>query len=188
MSSQPKTRLTPEEYLAIEREAEFKSEYFDGEMFAMTGARENHNLICANITRVLGNQLVDRPCYLYPSDMRIKVASVEKYTYPDVAVVCGERIFEDETRDTLLNPMVIIEVLSKSTEGYNRGEKFEYYKLIQSFTDYVLVNQKPYRVEHFAKQEPGRWTYYDLTTAEDVLRLDSVGCEVSLKDIYLKVE
>ena len=188
MSSQPKTRITPQEYLAIEREAEFKSEYFDGEMFALAGARENHTLICSNLARFLGNQLADRPCYVYPNEMRIKVVSVEKYTYPDVAVVCGERFFEDETRDTLLNPMVIIEVLSKSTEGYDRGAKFEYYQLIESLTDYILITQKPYRVEHFVKQQQGRWTYYDLRSADDILKLDSVGCEVSLNDIYLKVE
>jgi Uma2 family endonuclease len=188
MSSQVKTYLTPEEYLAIERQAEYKSEYFNGEMFAMTGASTQHNQITSNLIRVLGNQLLDRPCNVYGSDMRVRVSSAQKYTYPDVIVTCGQRIFEDKETDTLLNPIIIIEVLSKSTEGYDRGQKFEYYQLIESFTDYILITQQPYRVEHYVKQEQGRWTYYDLRSADDVLRLDSVGCEVSLKDIYLKVE
>jgi hypothetical protein len=122
MFSQPQKILTPAEYLARERQADVKSEYFAGEVFAMAGASRRHNLILANIIRVLGNQLLERPCNVYPSDMRVKITELGKYTYPDVAVVRGEEIFEDEHNDTLLNPQVIIEVLSESTEAYDRGK------------------------------------------------------------------
>jgi Uma2 family endonuclease len=188
MSTQPKARLTPEEYLAIERAAEYKNEFFNGEIFAMTGASRQHNQITVNFVRVLGNQLLESPCNVYASEMRVKAISAQNYMYPDVVVTCGQTFFEDQEMDTLLNPKVLIEVLSPSTAAFDRAEKFAYYKLIESLTDYVLVNQKPYRVEHFVKQEQGRWTYYDFTSADEVLRLDSVGCEVLLKDIYLKVE
>src|ERR1051325_5141739 len=130
MSYQRKTLLTPEEYLAIERKSEVKHEYFAGEMFAMVGASKWHNLIAANVIRVLGNQLLDRPCNVYPSDMRVKARATGMYTYPDVVVACAEEQFDDAERDTLLNPVVIIEVLSESTEAYDRGRKFEHYQSI----------------------------------------------------------
>src|SRR5215211_3382177 len=152
MSSQRKTLLTPEEYLAVERRSEVRSEYLAGEVFAMVGASKRHNLIVSNLIRVLGNQLLDRPCNVYPSDMRVKVSRIGKYTYPDVVVACEEEEFDDEERDTLLNPLVIIEVLSESTEAYDRGRKFEHYQYIESLTEYLLVSQEPYRVEQYVRQ------------------------------------
>lgn len=187
MSSQPNTYISPEEYLAAERRAEYRSEYFAGEMFAMAGASKRHNLITGNISRVLGNQLLERPCNVYSVDMRVKIGETVKYTYPDIVATCGEEQFEDAESDTLLNPMLIIEVLSPSTEGYDRGKKFEAYQRIASFVEYVLVAQEPYRVEHFVREGERRWSYSEYRDAHDVIRLNSIGCELTLKDIYLKV-
>ncbi|HEX8921122.1 MAG TPA: Uma2 family endonuclease, partial [Pyrinomonadaceae bacterium] len=136
MSSQRKTLLTPEEYLALERKSEIKHEYYAGEMFAMVGASKRHNLITTNIIRSLGNQLLERGCNVYASDMRVKVSATGKYTYPDIVVACEEEKFDDAENDTLLNPVVVIEVLSEFTEAYDRGKKFEQYQNIESLTDY----------------------------------------------------
>ncbi|HEX6185194.1 MAG TPA: Uma2 family endonuclease [Pyrinomonadaceae bacterium] len=187
MSSQRKTLLTPEEYLAVERRSEGKSEYLAGEVFAMVGASKRHNLITANLIRVLGNQLLDRPCNVYPSDMRVKVSPLGKYTYLDVVVACEEEEFDDEERDTLLNPVVVIEVLLESTEAYDRGKKFEHYQYIESLTEYLLVSQEPYRVEQYVRQGGQEWKYYEYHSAEDVLRISVIGCELALKDVYVKV-
>jgi Uma2 family endonuclease len=135
MSYPPKHVLTPAEYLALERKALYKSEYFAGEMFAMAGASRRHNLIVANIIRVLGNQLLERDCNVYPSDMRVKISKIEKYTYPDVVVACGKEVFEDEENDTLLTPVVIIEVLSESTEAYDRDKKFAWKRYSEGLED-----------------------------------------------------
>lgn len=187
MSSQPKKQLTPAEYLALERRAEFKSEYFAGEMFAMAGASQRHNLIAANIIRALGNQLLERPCSVYPSDMRVKIGKINKYTYPDIMVVCGEERFEDEQHDALLNPMVIIEILSESTEAYDRGKKFEHYQSLESLREYVLISQDPYRVEQYVRQDDRTWTYSEFHQAEEIVHLPTIDCTLPLKDIYAKV-
>jgi Uma2 family endonuclease len=179
--------LTPEEYLAIERKAEFKSEYFNGEMFAMAGAHEPHNIIASNIIRALGNQLLERDCIVYPSDMRVKVSAINKYTYPDVAVACGKRIFEDSEIDTLLNPIVIFEILSASTEARDRGEKFRQYQFIQSLVEYILITQDAIRVEQYVRQSDRTWLYSEYQSLDEVIKLESIGCELALKDIYLKI-
>jgi Uma2 family endonuclease len=188
MSSQPNTYLSPEEYLAIERKAEYRSEYFAGEMFAMAGAsKKRHNLITGNVSRVLGNQLLERECNVYSVDMRVKISGTIKYTYPDIVATCGDEQFEDAESDTLLNPQLIIEVLSPSTEGYDRGKKFEAYQRIASLVEFILVSQEPYRVEHFMRESERRWAYSEYRTAEDTVQLKSIGCELTLKDIYIKV-
>ena len=187
MSSQHKLLITPEEYLAAERKAETKSEYFGGEVFAMVGASKRHNLIAANIIRVFGNQLVDRPCNVYPSDMRVKVSATGKYTYPDVVVACEPEQFDDAENDTLLNPVVIVEVLSASTEAYDRGKKFEGYQQIESLTEYILVAQEPYRIEQYVRQSDKEWRYSEYHTAEDVVKISVISCELALKDVYAKV-
>jgi Uma2 family endonuclease len=187
MSHQPKTLLTPEEYLALERKSETKSEYYAGEVFAMVGASKRHNLIAANIIRVLGNQLLDRPCNVYPSDMRVKVSATGKYTYPDVVVACEEEKFDDEEKDTLLNPVVIIEVLSESTEAYDRGKKFEQYQHIESLTEYLLITQDRYRVEQYVRQSNREWRYSEYHSADDVVNVSVIGCQLPLKDVYAKV-
>jgi Uma2 family endonuclease len=187
LSSQRKTLLTPEEYLAIERKSETRNEYFAGEVFAMVGASKRHNLITANLIRVLGNQLINRPCNVYPSDMRVKVSATGKYTYPDVVVACEEELFDDEEKDTLLNPVVIIEVLSESTEAYDRGKKFEHYQQTVSLTEYLLVAQEPYRVEQYVRQSNREWRYSEYHNAEDTVSISVINCELALKDVYAKV-
>ena len=187
MSSQPKTLLTPEEYLAIEREAEFKSEYYKGEVFAFAGASLRHNLISANILANVHAQLRGGPCSAFPSDMRITIPQTPHYTYADVVVVCGQPELDDDFKDNLLNPMVIVEVLSPATESYDRGKKFESYQRIASLMEYVLVTQDRPRVEQFLRQTDGRWLYSE-TSAQGIIKLTSIDCELSLNDIYEKVE
>jgi Uma2 family endonuclease len=187
MSSQPTTYLTPEEYLAIERKAAYKSDYIDGGMVAMTGASRKHNLITSNITREISQQLRGRPCEGYASDMRVRVPSTRLYTYPDVVVVCGEPQFEDEQVDTLLNPMLIIEVLSESTELYDRGKKFGFYRTIESLAEYLLVAQDECKVEQYVKQPGGRWLLSDYRSLEDVVELSSIQCRLALKEVYDKI-
>src|SRR5205085_7130396 len=187
MSSQSETLLSPEEYLAIERKSELKHEYFAGEMFARVGASKRHNLITANIIRILGNQLLKRPCNVYPSDMRVKVSATGKYTYPDVVVACEEEKFADAESDTLLNPVIVIEVLSESTEAYDRGKKFEQYQAIESLTEYLLVAQDPYRIEQYVRQSNREWRYSEYHNAEEIIKLNAIGCDLAVKDVYAKV-
>ncbi|HUS13738.1 MAG TPA: Uma2 family endonuclease [Chloroflexia bacterium] len=187
MVSQPQPRYTPEEYLALERAAPTKSEYLDGTMFAMAGASRQHNTITANLVRHLGNQFAGGPCRVYVSDMRVKVAATGLYTYPDVAAVCGREEFADAQADTLLNPTVIFEVLSPSTEAYDRGLKFAHYWRLASLTDYVLVAQDRVRVEHFTRHGAG-WYVTEITSLDAALQLDSVGCALPLGAIYQNVE
>ena len=189
MSTLPKTFITPEQYLEIERKAEFRSEYYNGEMFAMAGAREAHTLIVWNIAAHFHPQLRQRPCYAYPIDMRVSVRATGLYTYPDVAVVCGERKFLDERSDTLLNPSLIIEVLSPTTEAYDRGRKFEHYRSIESLREYLMISSDRVHADLHTRQADGRWL---LTTeagrAEDVLDIPSIDCRLVLADVYENVE
>lgn len=158
MSFQTSPRYTPEEYLAIERSnSEQRSEYLAGEIFAMGGASERHDLIVTNIVIQLGIQFRGRPCKVYSSDMRVKVSPTGLYTYPDLVALCGEAKFDDDQKDTLINPTVIIEVLSKSTEGYDRGEKFEHYRKIASLAEYLLVSQDKLHVDHYVRQSDNQW-------------------------------
>lgn len=179
--------LTPAEYLAQERLAERKSEYLDGRVYAMAGAGRAHNLISVNIARHLGNQLAGRPCETYIADMRVKVSASGLYTYPDVTVACGAIQLEDQHADTLLNPSVIVEVLSPSTEKYDRGEKFAHYRRLPSLQEYVLVTQERMRVEHYARSGD-QWVLTELNQPDAVLELPSIQCHVLLQDIYDKVE
>lgn len=187
MSHPAKTYITPEEYLALERQAEYKSEYCDGEIFAMTGASRKHNLLALSIGGKLYAQLLERPCEVYSGDMRVHVPASGLYTYPDVVVVCGEPRFEGDDVDTLLNPTLVVEVLSKSTARYDRTNKFTDYRSISSFAEYLLVAQDEYRVEQYAKQDGGQWLLTEYRSLEDVIRLDSIRCSLLLKEIYDKV-
>ncbi|HTE17680.1 MAG TPA: Uma2 family endonuclease [Armatimonadota bacterium] len=177
---------TAEEYLALEREAETKSEYFEGRIFAMSGASREHNLIAGNLFRNISNQLDERPCEVYVSDMRVKVSADGLYTYPDVAAVCEPPQIEDAHGDTLLNPSLIIEVLSLSTEAYDRSEKFAHYRKLESLTDYVLVSQDRVQVEHFVRSGE-KWLHTRINSREDTLEIRSIGCSVPLRDIYKRV-
>ena len=187
MQTQSKCRLTPEEYLAIERRAEYKSEYYDGEMFALAGASEKHNLITLNIVSTIHAALKEKPCKAYASDMRVRVPVVGLYTYPDIAVVCGKAEFDDAIKDTLLNPVLIIEVLSESTEAYDRGKKFEYYRMIPSLREYVLVAQDRRCVEVFTRED-FRWIFTEAGRERDYVELSSIGWTLLLPDVYSKVE
>jgi Uma2 family endonuclease len=188
VSSQPRVRTTPEEYLKLEREAEFRSEYLDGEISPMPGVQREHNRIEVNIVVELGMQFMDRPCEVYTSNMRTKVSATGLYTYPDIVVVCGKPEFEDEHVDTLLNPQVIIEVLSDSTESYDRGKKFAHYRTINSLEEYLLVSQKECRVERFARQPDGTWLYSDCTDPNGFVELTSVACRLPLARVYHRVD
>ncbi len=181
-----KQQWTAEDYLTWERKQPDKHEYFQGEVFAMTGASREHNLLHTNVIRLLGNALLDQPCELYPSEMRVHVPATGLYTYPDVTVVCEEPRFQDTTFDTLLNPTVMFEILSDSTEAYDRGEKFENYRSLDSLRDYVLISQDRALVEHYARQTSGTWLLSTLR-AGGVLRLASIDCVLAVDEIYRKV-
>ena len=187
MSAVPKPFLNPQEYLSRERRAETKSEYLRGEMFAMSGASREHNLIVGNVSRELGQQLRQRPCEVYQADMRVKVSSTGLYTYPDVTVVCGEPQFEDGEVDTLLNPTVLVEVLSPSTADYDRGGKFAHYRRLASLQEYVLISQDRPLVEHYVRQDSDQWLLTEQRGLEDMLVLPSIGCQIPLAEIYLKI-
>ncbi|MGA7236526.1 MAG: Uma2 family endonuclease [Bryobacteraceae bacterium] len=187
MSTQPKTFLTPEQYLAIEREAPYKSEYHAGEMLAMAGAREGHNLVSSNTVRELSGQLRARPCRVYGSDMRVGVGP-DHYVYPDVTAACGAPQFLDLTRDTLLNPNLIVEVLSPSTEAYDRGRKFELYQSIPSFTEYLLLASDRVHADLYVRQPGGLWLRSSFGELNNELTLESVSCRLKLADLYEKVE
>jgi Uma2 family endonuclease len=182
------THVSPADYLAYERQNEFKSEYLDGEIRAMTGASRRHNLITVNVAAELRAKLRSSDCETYVNDMRVKVPERNLYTYPDVAVVCGEPSFEDAEVDTLLNPTLIVEVLSKSTGKYDRTTKFEHYRTLESLAEYVLVSQDGYRVEQYNRQPDGRWLLTDILGLEATLELKSVDCTLRLGEIYERVE
>lgn len=188
MIPKKKAFITPEEYLALERKAEFKSEYFNGEMFALAGAKVNHILINGNINREIGNKLKDKPCKVFSNDLRVKISTTGLYTYPDIVIACGETKLEDEELDTLLNPTLIIEILSDSTESYDRGKKFEHYRTLESLQEYVLVSQEKPKVEQFLKQPDGKWLYSEVNGIDSVVQFSSIECEIDLKEIYHKVE
>jgi Uma2 family endonuclease len=188
MDIQPKPYLTPEDYLAIERQAEIRSEYLDGEMFAIAGGSFQHNLIVGNLVGELRQQLRDRPCGICPNDQRVRTPATGLYTYPDVVVVCGEPELEDDDHlDTLLNPTLIIEVLSPNTEAYDRGKKFEQYQAIPSLAEYVLVSQEAPRVEQFLRQDGNRWLLAVAAGMDARIALPSIQCELALAEVYLKV-
>jgi Uma2 family endonuclease len=181
--------VSPEEYLARERRADEKHEYRDGEIVPMSGATREHVLIATNILFELEGQLRHRDCFVYSTDLRVRTSQSRLFTYPDVAVVCGEpQVDNDEHQDVLLNPDLLIEVLSSSTRDYDRGEKFARYRTVESLREYVLVDQETPHVEHFARQPDGRWILSETDDAEAVIELTSVEVELSLPETYHKVD
>jgi Uma2 family endonuclease len=179
--------MTPEQYLKQERKAPFKSEYLAGEIFAMAGASPRHVLITTNAAASFVSQLKGRQCFVFASDLRVKVSAGMLYTYPDIVIVCGMPRYEDRQKDTLLNPTALIEVLSDSTEAYDRGEKFAMYRSLKSLTDYLLISQSEPMIEHFSLGPNGPWALMDYREMGAVVPLPSIECTLPLADVYDKV-
>lgn len=188
MTAQPLPTLSEAEYLVNERASTIKHEYYRGRIYAMTGAKEPHNLIAGNTLATFHSQLRRKPCRVYPSDMRIKVLRTGLNTYPDVTIVCGPPHFTDAVHDTLTNPTVIIEILSASTERYDRGLKFENYRTIETLRDYVLIAQDHYHIEHYIRQANGQWLLTEANQLDEAIDLQSIECTLGLEDVYEKVE
>ncbi len=188
MPAHPETFITEDEYLRRELEAEYRSEYFNGEIFAMSGGSEAHALITLNVAATLRAALRGKSCRVYATDLRVRVSPTGLYTYPDVIAVCGERKFYEKQKDTLLNPMAIFEVLSKSTQDYDRGQKFEHYRTLDSLQEYVTIAQDRVHVEHHARQNDNRWLLTEMNALDAVMPLPSLGCEIHLTDIYEDIE
>ena len=189
MTAKQKTILSPEKYLQQERLAEFKSEFYNGDIYAMAGASRNHNQITSNLVVSLGRQLEKLPCSVYSSDMKVRTntADTSKYSYPDVVLSCDKELFEDDKGDVLLNPQIIIEVLSDSTEAYDRGLKFFHYQLIPSLQEYLLVSQHYCRVEHYQRRADRQWIYSEFHSMEDNIPLATLNCSLTLSEIYRRV-
>ncbi len=189
MSLAPEHHLSFEDWLEAERASlDGRSEYVAGEVFAMTGASVEHNAIVANIVRELGTQMKGRPCQVYANDLKVRIRSADAGKYPDLIALCGEHQFQDARRDVLLNPSLIVEVLSDSTEAYDRGDKFTLYRQIPSLREYLLVSQYRVQVELYSRGEDGRWTLRDYSSLTDSVPLASVDCGLPLAEVYDKVE
>ena len=181
-------RFTPLEYLELERRAQYKSEFLDGQIYAMAGASPRHNTIAVNTTAELVVQLRGRPCRVFGSDMKVRIPDGQLYSYPDLTVVCGEPRYHDDHGDVLLNPKVLIEILSPSTEEYDRESKFDRYDQIETFTDYLLISQSTPRIEHFTRGQEGTWVRTVSTGLDAVQALSSIECVLKLKDVYDRVD
>ena len=190
-TSAAQTYLTPEEYIALERKALpdseiVRSEYFNGEIIAMSGASFAHNLITYNISGELRTRLRGSGCLAFANEMRVSIPSANSYFYPDVSVVCEEPRFEDNVFDALLNPIVVVEVLSPSTEAYDRGDKFAHYRQLQSLQEYILVSQDKVRIDHYVRHT-AQWILTDFQELDQHLPLTSIQCELPLQEIYESV-
>jgi len=188
MATSSNTFLTPEEYLELDRKAEQRSEYYNGEIFPVEGATREHGLLLVNLIGELRSQLKGKPCEAYTSCMKVRVAPRGPYTYPDIVVVCGERKFADDLRDILLNPTVILEVLSPSTKDYDRAGKFEYYRGLVSLREYLTVAQNKIHVEHWARQPDNHWLFGDYTDRGQCVVIPSIGCTLALSEVYDRIE
>ena len=186
MASNPVSKLTEEQYLALDRVAEFKSEFVDGEMFAMSGGKNRHGRIQRNLIVELDAALEDSPCEPFGSDSRVKVSS-RAYVYPDATVVRGGQQAVDDDDDILINPVAIFEVLSPSTEKYDRGLKSRLYRTIDSLKDYILVSQEQLYIEQFTRQTDGGWSLHDYLGPDQELKIDSIGVAIPLRRIYRRV-
>lgn len=188
MSAIPKTKLTAKEYLKFERKSGMKHEYFDGEIFAMAGAKRNHNIVNQNLNGLVWQHLKNKDCESYSGDMRIFVPETGLYTYPDLVIVCGEPQFQDDVFDTLLNPTLLVEVLSESTEGYDRGKKFQHYRSIESLQEYVLVSQDEAWIEKYVKRGDGFWTLSEAVGLDSEIEFSSIECKIPLSEVYDKID
>jgi Uma2 family endonuclease len=188
MSSARKTKMSPSEYLQFERGSQEKHIYWRGEIFGMSGAKRQHIKIAGNIHRRIHQALDDSDCEVMIADQRVKNERTGSYFYPDVVATCESPKYEDDSLDTLINPQVVIEVLSKSTESFDRGEKFLDYQRLDSLKEYVLVTQNKMSVERYTRSGDSTWEYVSAESADDVLKLNTLGVEILLSDIYAKVE
>lgn len=179
--------IAPEDYLELERNAEFKSEYLEGQIFAMSGGSPEHSAITVNITRELSLQLKGRPCQAFSNDLKVRTSYTGLYAYPDLTVVCSEPIYHDEKRDIITNPVVIIEVLPPSTEAFDRGRKFAHYQNILSLLDYILIAQDQPWIDHYARQPNNRWLLTPVVGLESSLWIPSIECDLRLAEVYDRI-
>ncbi len=181
-------RFTAQEYLALERTANHKSELINGEIYAMAGASFAHGRVALNVATALNSQTANTPCQTVGSDTRVEIAPTGAFVYPDVTVVCGEPAFREGARpDTLTNPTLIVEVLSESTEAFDRGEKFAHYQRLESLQEYVLVSQNGPRIERFTRQPDDQWLLGTAAGLEASVHLASVGCDLALFEVYDRI-
>ena len=187
MSAQPQSHVTPEAYLAFERDSDTRHEYYAGIIVAMAGGTARHNRIAGSAYVSLYNQLRGRDCNVYPSDMRVKAMYTNMYSYPDVTVTCGDEQFEDSREDSLLNPVVIIEVLSPSTEKVDRGKKFQSYRTIPSLREYILIAQDEYHIERFVRYGENTWLLSEAIGQDTFIELSAIQCVLRLEEVYERV-
>jgi Uma2 family endonuclease len=186
-AQQEKHVYSPEEYLSLERTADFKSEYLNGQIYAMAGSSPEHSAITVNITVALGSQLLDKPCRAFSSDMKVRTTRTGLFAYPDLSIVCGEPEFHDEKRDVLVNPVVLIEVLSPSTEAFDRGKKFAQYQHLETLTDYLLIAQDEARIDHYVKQSDDLWLLSIARGSGGKIYIASLDCTLLLSQVYAKI-
>jgi Uma2 family endonuclease len=189
MTAMPLSRkqFTPDEYLMIERAADSRNEYLDGEIYAMAGASEEHTIITDNVTREVGNRLKGTPCLIMSQNVKVPAGSERLFAYPDHIIVCGERLYRDNNRDVLINPQVIIEVLSRSTELYDRETKFDFYKQISTFREYILIEQEQAAIEQWARSADNSWTRNVIEGLDATLKLATVQIDLPLAEIYDRI-
>ncbi len=188
MATVPANYISPEEYLEREREAETRSEYVRGETFAMAGASIRHAIIISNLVLEIGAQLRTRNCNVFSTDLRLAVNPAGMYTYPDVMVVCGDPVTIDKHNDTIVNPVVIVEVLSDSTKNYDRGQKFQYYRMLSSLKEYVTVAQDEIHLERHIRGNAGEWILTEFGKLEDVVELQSINASLPLSEVYRRID
>ncbi|MGD2183916.1 Uma2 family endonuclease [Lusitaniella coriacea] len=179
---------TPDEYLALEESAEYKSEYHDGQIIPMTGGTINHNRLALNMSIALRLGLKGKEYDVFIGDVKLWIPEVRRYTYPDVMVIASQPEFHDNRKDTITNPQVIIEVLSKSTRNYDRGDKFDYYKTLPTFQEYILIEQSQVKIAQYFKTDTKRWSYREYDEEDTALSFNGFELEVPLMDIYEKVD
>jgi Uma2 family endonuclease len=188
MATIPARHLTVEEYLDIDRSSERPSEFHDGEMFPIEAAAINHGRIQGNVYAAMRQRFANTDCEAFLSSLRVEIPSFKRYTYPDLMVACGKLELGDKHRDTLLNPIVLFEILSPSTAGYDRGEKLFLYQSIASLREYILISQDQVLIERYRRQNDRQWLYEAISSIDAELTLDSAGCAVPLREIYANTE
>lgn len=188
MVADPQKIYSPQQYVALERAAEWKSEFFNGQIYAMAGGSPTHAQLTINVGSLLHQQLRGQSCRTFSSDLRVQISATGAFVYPDVTVACPPLHFSDEDDYALTNPVVVIEVLSPSTEAHDRGAKWGHYQQISSLRDYILVAQDQARLEHYSRQDDGSWRYHVVQNAESAVQLDSIGCHLNIGDVYEGVE